>query len=394
MISRAKMEASIEFIEKVMLDFAERTGLDPIKDKPRRYLWTDAFAVCNFLELHRRTENKRYLELALALVDLVHLTLGRHREDDRRSGWIGGLDEKAGAEHPTRGGLRIGKPLQERSIDEAPDEELEWDQDGQYYHYLTKWMHALSCVSVVTGEPKYASWGIELAQAAHKAFAYSVGAAGQKRMYWKMSIDLSRPLVPSMGLHDPLDGYVSYLELQTTALRLPTLSNLDLKPELADMAAMCRGGSWVTDDPLGIGGLLFDASRIGQLMVLGAPDHSRLLRKVLDSALPGVESFSSSDALRLPAQYRLAFRELGFSLGLKAVKRLNALVKQHSSVLDAKKDLRRRTDEIIRFEPIGTEIERFWTDPSNQKGSTWINHQDINAVMLVTSLAPDSFLSV
>jgi len=33
-------------------------------------------------------------------------------------------------------------------------------------------------------------------------------------MHWKMSIDLSYVLVPSMGQHDPLDGLVTYCELQ------------------------------------------------------------------------------------------------------------------------------------------------------------------------------------
>ena len=38
----------------LMDEFAEGTGLSG--DKPaRRYLWTDAFAVCNFLGLHRQT---------------------------------------------------------------------------------------------------------------------------------------------------------------------------------------------------------------------------------------------------------------------------------------------------------------------------------------------------
>ena len=39
-------------------------------------------------------------------------------------------------------------------------------------------------------------------------------------MYWKMSIDLSRPLVASMGQHDPLDGFVTCAELDATACAL------------------------------------------------------------------------------------------------------------------------------------------------------------------------------
>ena len=97
----------------LMDEFAEATGLADGR-QARRYLWTDAFAVCNFLGLHRQTGEGRYLDLALRLVDQVHHVLGRHRPDDPRQGWIGGRAEDEGERHPTRGGLRIGKPLPER----------------------------------------------------------------------------------------------------------------------------------------------------------------------------------------------------------------------------------------------------------------------------------------
>lgn len=64
--------------QTLMADFADSTGLSG-KTMPRRYLWTDAFAVCDFLGLHRQTGEARYLELAVALVDQVHHILGRHR---------------------------------------------------------------------------------------------------------------------------------------------------------------------------------------------------------------------------------------------------------------------------------------------------------------------------
>jgi len=38
------------------------------------------------------------------------------------------------------------------------------------------------------------------------------------------------------------------------------------------------------------------------------------------------------------------------------------------------------------------EIEAFWRDPEHQRVTTWTEHQDINEVMLATSLAPDGFL--
>ncbi len=121
---------------------------------------------------------------------------------------------RPGYEHPTCGGLRIGKKLAERKLDEPFDERLEWDRDGQYFHYLTKWMQALARVSLVTGDGRYLRWALELAKAAHAGFTYKLAVGKTRRMYWKMSVDLSRPLVASMGHHDPLDGLITYTELE------------------------------------------------------------------------------------------------------------------------------------------------------------------------------------
>ena len=92
-------------VMEIMSDFARLTGLSPEERTPRRYLWTDAFAVCNFLELYRQTGDGEYRQLALRLVDQVHRHLGRHRDGDLRTGWISGLDEAEGGMHPTAGGL-------------------------------------------------------------------------------------------------------------------------------------------------------------------------------------------------------------------------------------------------------------------------------------------------
>src|SRR5436305_3103232 len=113
--------------------------VERVVDSRQFYLWTDAFAVCNLLALARRAVDDHLASMALTLVHLVHQTLGRNRPDGARSGWLGDASDA----HPTRGGLRIGKKLPERAPDEPLDERLEWDRDGQYFHYLTRWMHAL-----------------------------------------------------------------------------------------------------------------------------------------------------------------------------------------------------------------------------------------------------------
>lgn len=43
-----------------------------------RYLWTDAFAVCNYIALYSKYSNKIFLHKALELVDSVHFVLGRY----------------------------------------------------------------------------------------------------------------------------------------------------------------------------------------------------------------------------------------------------------------------------------------------------------------------------
>jgi hypothetical protein len=101
-------ETSLSKVREIMAEFAEMTGLFPDLAPPRRYLWTDAFAVCNFLELYQRTGDEHFKQLALRLVEQVHGVLGRHRADDSRTGWISGLDERSGGMHPTSGGPRIG----------------------------------------------------------------------------------------------------------------------------------------------------------------------------------------------------------------------------------------------------------------------------------------------
>jgi hypothetical protein len=347
--------------DQLMTAFAARTGLSSAHP-PRRYLWTDAFAVCNFLGLFHETGDRAKLDLALRLVHQVHHTLGKHRADDRRRGWISGLAEAAGEAHPTRGGLRIGKARQERSPAEPIDERLEWERDGQYFHYLTNWMHALDQVSRVTGEVRYNLWARELAEAAWRAFVHP--GDGGPRMYWKMSIDLTRPLVFSMGQHDPLDGMLTALELEVTATGAG-FRGPDLSAAIAGYATMLEPSALATDDPLGIGGLFVDAARAARLSVRGAlKQHPGLHAAIQEAAHIGLAHYLARRELRAPAAHRLAFRELGLAIGL--------------------------TD--TRYAAVGDGIREFWLDPANRANSTWTEHADINEVMLATCLAPEGFL--
>jgi hypothetical protein len=377
----------------LMVSFAARTGLAP--EGPRkRYLWTDAFAVCNFVGLAAVTGEEKYSALALELVDQVHQTLGRHRDGDPRNGWLSGLGDQEGESHPTRAGLRIGKQLPERRPDQPFDERLEWDRDGQYFHYLTKWMHALDQVARSTGRPDFNRWARELAETAQDAFVYQPSAASHPpRMYWKMSIDLKRPLVPSMGQHDPLDGYITYLQLHSTQAELDaSAGGPNLKDEASRFAEMIQRGRWATADPLGLGGLLIDAYRVHQLIRLGALSDERLLDRLLTASLAGLKYYSRGGELEQPAKYRLAFRELGLAIGLHALQRLWQATDSDPRRSPASFDLRARLQALLQYTALGDAIETFWLDPEHRSTSTWSEHRDINEVMLATRLAPDGFL--
>jgi hypothetical protein len=371
----------------LMTGFAERTGLRG-GARPRRYLWTDAFATCNLLGLSHATGDAAYGALALRLVDAVHQVLGTHRPDDARRGRLAQADDA----HPTRGGLRIGKPLPERPPGEPLDERLEWDRDGQYFHYLTKWMHALDQATRASGNPTFTIWARELAATAHRAFAYETHG-GARRMHWKMSIDLTRPLVPSMGQHDPLDGLVTCWQLEATAAGRADGPGTPLASAARDFAAMLEPRALATADPLGLGALLTDAYRVEQLLRQGSMvADPRLLEILLAAAEPGLSHYARSADLCQPAAQRLAFRELGLAIGLAAVRAMDAGVRETPARFAGSPEARTRLERLVQFAALGAAIEAVWLEPASRRTAGWLAHEDINDVMLATSLAPDGFL--
>jgi hypothetical protein len=367
----------------LMDEFAEATGLSGGRPA-RRYLWTDAFAVCNFLGLHRQSGEGRYLDLALRLVDQVHHVLGRHRPDDARRGWIGGRAEEEGERHPTRGGLRIGKPLPERAPGDPYDARLEWDRDGQYFHYLTQWLHALHHVYRQTGQPIFLTWAIELAQAAHAAFVRPDTAGGAPRMVWKMSIDLDRVLVPSTGQHDPLDAWIAYVDLRSAAVEAGSAAgSATLAREIQETAALCRGAAWATDDPLGLGALLMAAYRLAAMKGRpGVQGGEELVGRVVAAAEAGLALYARGRSPVEPASRRLAFRELGLAIGLHALERMTV----------GREPFPTRLATLARYLPLAERIDDFWCAAGSRQDPTWRAHGDINAVMLATSVAPEGYL--
>jgi hypothetical protein len=160
------------------------------------------------------------------------------------------------------------------------------------------------------------------------------------------------------------------------------------------MANICERKNWATDDSLGIGELLSTAYKLAQLIITEGFEQADLLDTLLDSSLLGLQSYERKNSLNLPANYRLAFRELGLSVGLHAIEKLLVLIKQTSRDFNRKHRLHSRTESLMQYVPLSDIIETYWLEPTNRQTNEWMAHRDINMVMLATSLAPDGYLSL
>jgi hypothetical protein len=201
-------------------------------------------------------------------------------------------------------------------------------------------------------------------------------------MVWKLSVDLTRAVVPSMGLHDPLSGFVATRQLIATAQALGSTSGPDLSRAVTDYRAMLVE-DLTTADPLGIGGLLSDACRLSQLPSLVGTDD--VVRRTLEAAARGLRAFTASGLLSRPAGQRLAFRELGLAIGLAGV-----------GILEQTSAGRLHPDAMAQLRSQGAGLRETiladWLRTDFRASASWTHHANINEVMLATALVPDGYL--
>jgi hypothetical protein len=149
-----------------------------------------------------------------------------------------------------------------------------------------------------------------------------------------------------------------------------------------------------TADPLGLGGLMMDASRIAQLVARGAlPGGGELLEPVLAAALVGLVGYAQQRPLQQPASRRLAFRELGLSIGLHAIEVVARETASRAAAFGG--PLLETVVRALRaYVPLASAIEAYWLEPVHQATQAWRAQRDIDEVMLATSLLPGGFLEI
>jgi hypothetical protein len=211
-----------------------------------------------------------------------------------------------------------------------------------------------------------------------------------------MSTDLSRPLVAAVGLHDALDGFITFHEAQHAATRMQIGPEVaDLGQAIASLSVLCRHMDWTTDDPLGLGGLLFDACRLCQLT--GAEPElevADLLEEIVDGCRRSLNAILGGRSLSRPAFQRLAFRELGLAIGLRALPVIADVMNQHTMRSRIRPSFKRTVNLLLSYHDLSESIIGEWLPHAQQPDESWNAHQAINDVMLATALIPGIFLSV
>lgn len=223
--------------------------------RQRRYLWTDAFGVLAYVSLidvfrtrGNEDEVQKYEWAAHRLVDVVHECLGKPRSTRQVDAMK--PDNTTGFSSPTGlVGLRIGK------VDTKLVTDYGMRYDGQYWHYIDKWLLALTRLGRIED-------GVRIAKTVFPYFFFdgSIGHDGGG-IRWKLSVDATPPpeLRQTQANEDTLSALIVYSILENARCRTIETSNgasavTSLEPEIQKLRqALQFYKPRVTDDPLGWG---------------------------------------------------------------------------------------------------------------------------------------------
>ena len=193
----------------------------------RRYLWTDAFGVLNFVTLAKRHPERQslYLSAAKELITTVHASLGQPRaaQFPMAPGVIGFK------------GLRIGKLEAKKNSDPG------MNYDGMYWHYIDKWIFALLRYHQASNEIEALREAVLLIKTIHPAFLHKSSISGEPMgLHWKINSDLTP--IPGLGNpypnDDALSGFLMYSLVQHASMGHKDIPSLD--QECEDLGKVAR----------------------------------------------------------------------------------------------------------------------------------------------------------
>ncbi|CEM34200.1 unnamed protein product [Vitrella brassicaformis CCMP3155] len=216
----------------------------------RRYLWTDAFAVCNYVSLAHRAGQEgdgqlraMYLTMAARLIDTVHASLGTPRSEEY---------PMIPSEHNSPSGfkgLRIGK------VDPNTDPGMR--ADGMYWHYVDKWLFALLRMYNESDDAKYLNAAVSIVKDIHESFV-AKWRGKPVGLYWKLGVDLKT--IPgaehTAANDDALSAYIVYALIDHHYSKAIPDHQHPLKREIDELREILKDYPMpmrVSPDPLGVG---------------------------------------------------------------------------------------------------------------------------------------------
>ncbi len=253
----------------LMAGFAERTGLSERRDGATSGPTPSRSATSS--DSPAQTGDARYVQLARQLVDRVHHMLGRHRATiGARAGSAASASATA---RPTPPAAGCGSASRCPSAGRTSPSTRRWSGTATASTSTTS---RSGCTPSTRSRARpesrsFSLWARELAaDRARRLHLRGLPGRNGRRMYWKMSID--SPVRWCLhGTARPA-GRLRHLPAAAARPRPGCRVRRRARPRRRD--ARLRGDdrrpAVATGDPLGIGGLLTDASRVEQLMPQGA----------------------------------------------------------------------------------------------------------------------------
>ena len=99
-----------------------------------------------------------------------------------------------------------------------------------------------------------------------------------------------------------------------------------------------------------------------------------MLLKMLEDIECGLVSYLRTDTLLQPAINRLAFRELGLSIGLHALDIIKSILNDNQDKFKYQKNIKECLNKLSQFRNLADEIEAYWLDSKHTSTRTWKEH--------------------
>src|SRR5439155_24151153 len=93
------------------------------------------------------------------------------------------------------------------------------------------------------------------------------------------------------GAHDALDGFITFRQARHAQMNLGEGAATALSGAIESLSLLCRHRDWTTEDPLSLGGLLFDACRLCRLPGEERSDDADLLEELTSGCSNGLMAF-------------------------------------------------------------------------------------------------------